>query len=135
MFTLPNFKSKILIRLLDTQKDNGPMLFNLMGQCFQDVGLTKWTNVITKQCPTNADCTKANFDKCIKDYLEAATWFPKAGDQLIHWLCTAKKSALMLMHKFMQHRVQLISYLDGGYLRQTMEIPTAQEKSEQIFFA
>ncbi len=45
-FTLPDFKSKILTRLMDTQKDNGPTLFNLMGQCFQDVGLTEWTNVI-----------------------------------------------------------------------------------------
>jgi hypothetical protein len=33
-FTLPDFKSKILTQLSDTQKDNGPMLFNLMGQCF-----------------------------------------------------------------------------------------------------
>jgi hypothetical protein len=57
---LPDFKSKILTRLLDTQKGNGPTLFNLMGQCFLDVGLTKWTNIIAKQYPTNADGTKAN---------------------------------------------------------------------------
>jgi hypothetical protein len=31
--------------------------------------------------------------------------------------------------------VQLLSYLEGGYLCRTMEVPTAQEKSEQIFFA
>ncbi len=37
-YTLSNFKSKILIRLLDTQKDDGPLLFHLMGQCLQDVG-------------------------------------------------------------------------------------------------
>jgi hypothetical protein len=30
--------------------------------------------------------------------------------------------------------VQLLSYLKGGYLRQTMELPLVQEKSEQIFF-
>ncbi len=35
-FWLPNFKSEILTQLLDTQKDNGPTLFNLMGQCFQE---------------------------------------------------------------------------------------------------
>jgi hypothetical protein len=29
--------------------------------------------------------------------------------------------------------VQLFSYLDGSYLRQTIELPTAQEKSEPIF--
>ena len=65
-YTLPNFKSKILTRLLDTQKDNGPTLFNLMGQCFQDVGLTKWANVVNKGCPDKMHCTKENFNKCIR---------------------------------------------------------------------
>ncbi len=59
------------------------MLFSLMGQCFQDVGLTKWTSVIAKQCPNNADRTKANFNKCIRNYLEAVAGFPNVGDQLI----------------------------------------------------
>jgi hypothetical protein len=39
-YMLPKFKSKILTRLLDTQKNNDPLLFSLMGQCFQDVDLT-----------------------------------------------------------------------------------------------
>ncbi len=113
-FALPDFKSKILTRLLDTQKDNGPMLFNLMGQCFQDVGLSKWTNISAKQCPTNVDCMKANFDECIRDYLEAVALFPNVGDQLIRWLCTTKNPTIMPMGEFMWHQVQLISYLDGG---------------------
>jgi hypothetical protein len=100
---LPDFKSKILTQLLDTQKDDGAFLFNLMGQCFQDIGLTKWTSIVAKQCPNNADCTKANFNKCIRDYLKAAAVFPNVGNQLICWLCTAKKPALMPMHKFTQH--------------------------------
>jgi hypothetical protein len=33
-YTLPDFKSKILTQLLDAQKDNGPLLFSLLGQCF-----------------------------------------------------------------------------------------------------
>ena len=73
-----------------------------MGQCFQDKTLTEWTSVIAKQCPNDADCMKANFDECIRDYLEAVTRFPNIGDQLICWLCTAKKPALMLMHEFMR---------------------------------
>jgi hypothetical protein len=40
-YTLPDFKSKILTQLSVEQKDDGPLLFSLMGQCFQDVGLTK----------------------------------------------------------------------------------------------
>ncbi len=101
MYTLPNFKSKILTRPLDLLKDNGPLLFSLLDQCFQDVGLTGWTSVVAKQCPDDADPTRAIFDKCIRDYLEAVAGFPNIGDQLIHWLCTAKKPALMPMHEFM----------------------------------
>ncbi len=54
---------------------------------------------------------------------------------LICWLCTAKKPALMPMHEFMRHQVQLLSYLESDYLHRTMDLPTAQEQSEQIFFA
>jgi hypothetical protein len=134
-YTLPNFKSKILTWLLISQKYNGPLLFSLLGQCFQDVGLTEWTSIVAKQCPSNADPTKANFNECIRDYLEAIAGFPNIGNQLVCWLCTSKKSALMPMHKFMQHQVQLLSYLKSDYLRQTMDVLTAQVKSEQIFFA
>jgi hypothetical protein len=56
------------------------------------------------------------------------------GDQLIHWPCVAKKPAFMLIHEFMQRRTQLFSYLDSGYFHWTTELPTAQEKSERIFF-
>jgi hypothetical protein len=123
-YTLPNFKSKILTRLSDAEKDNGPLLFSLLSQCFQDVGLTEWTSVIAKRCPNNADWTKATFNKCIRDYLEAVTGFSNIGDQLICWLCTAKKPVLMPMHEFMRRWVQLLSYLESGYLRQTMDVPT-----------
>ncbi len=41
VYTLPHFKSKIFTRLSAEQKDNGPLLFSLMGQCFQDVGLNE----------------------------------------------------------------------------------------------
>ncbi len=84
------------------QKDNGLLLFSLMGQCLQGVGLTKWTSIVAKQCPNDANYTKANFDKCMKDYLEAIAGFPNIVDQLIHWLCMSKKPTLMPMHKFTQ---------------------------------
>jgi hypothetical protein len=87
-YTLPDFKSKILTWLSVKQKDDGPLLFSLMGQCFQDVGLTEWTSVIAKQCPEDVHCTKENFDECIRDYREAVAGFPNIGDQLICWLCT-----------------------------------------------
>jgi hypothetical protein len=114
-YTLPGFKSKILTQLSDAQKDNGPLLFSLLGQCFQDVSLTKWTSAVAKQCPNDANHTKANFDKCIRDYLEANAGFPSIGNQLICWLCMAKKPALMPMHEIMWRRVQLLNYLEGDY--------------------
>jgi hypothetical protein len=123
VYTLPDFKSKILTWLSDLQKDNGPLLFSHLGQCFQDVGLTEWTSVVAKPCPEDADRTKAKFDKCIRDYLEAVAGFPNIGNQLICWLCIAKKPALMPMHKFMRHWVQLLSYLESDYLHQKMDVP------------
>jgi hypothetical protein len=135
VYTLPNLKSKILTQLSAEQKDDGPLLFNQMGQCFQDVGLTEWTSVIAKQCPEDADCMKEKIGKCIRDYLEAVAGFPNIGDQLICWLRKAKKPALMPMHEFMRCQVQLLNYLKGNYLHQTMDVPKAQEKSEHIFFA
>jgi hypothetical protein len=58
-------------------------------------------SINAKQCPTESDPTKVNFDECIRDYLEAVAGFPNVGDQLIRWLPTAKKPALMPMHVFM----------------------------------
>ncbi len=78
---------------------------------------------------------KENFNECIRDYLEAVAGFPNIGYQLILWLCSTKKPAFMPMHEFMQRQVQLLSYLEGGCVCQTMELPTAQEKSNHIFYA
>jgi hypothetical protein len=38
-------------------------LFNLIGQCFQDVSLTKWNKVVEKRCPNNTDLAKASFNE------------------------------------------------------------------------
>jgi hypothetical protein len=64
---------------------------------------------------------------------EAVTRCSNIGDQLIWWFCIAAKPAFMLIHEFMQQLTQLFSYLNNGYLHQTMEMPTAQEKSKKIF--
>jgi hypothetical protein len=40
--------------------EDGPTLFNLIGQCFQDIGLTKWNKVVRKQCPDNTNLAKAS---------------------------------------------------------------------------
>jgi hypothetical protein len=43
-------------------KDGQP-LFNLIGQCFQDISLIKWNKVVGKQCLNDNDLAKANFKK------------------------------------------------------------------------
>ena len=40
--------------------EDGPPLFNLIGQCFQDVSLTKWNKVFGKLCLDDNDLAKAS---------------------------------------------------------------------------
>ncbi len=71
-----NFKLKIVTWLAKAKKEDGPMLFSLMAQCFLIIGLIEWTNVVGKQCPNKTYLTKENFDKCLRDYFEAIAGFP-----------------------------------------------------------
>jgi hypothetical protein len=48
--TLPNFESKIVLRLPANKQRNGPTLFLLFKQCFQEDRLTEWKNVISAHC-------------------------------------------------------------------------------------
>ncbi len=45
------FKSKIVTWLSETKQEDAPTQFSLMGQCFQDIGLTKWTNIAGQAMP------------------------------------------------------------------------------------
>jgi hypothetical protein len=88
-----------LTRLSDLQKDNGPLLFSLLGQCFQDVlGLMEWTSLVAKQCPDDADRTKVNFDECIRDYLEAVAGFWRPADLLASYGKKARSHANARVH-------------------------------------
>jgi hypothetical protein len=97
-FTPPDFKSKIVTPLSKTKKEDSPTLYSLMGQCFQDVGLTELTNIVGKQCPNNMHLTKKTFDQCKWNYLEEVARFLNIGNQLIHWLCISKMPAFMPTH-------------------------------------
>jgi hypothetical protein len=43
--------------------EDGPLLFNPIGQCFQDIGLTEWNKVVRKRCLDDNDLAKASFKK------------------------------------------------------------------------
>ncbi len=47
---------------LALMKDDPP-LFNRIGQCFQDVSLTKCNKVVGRQCLDDNDLAKASFKK------------------------------------------------------------------------
>jgi hypothetical protein len=53
------FESKYFLSLTE----DGPPLFNLIGQCFQDVGFTESNKVVGKQCLGDNDLAKAGFKK------------------------------------------------------------------------
>ncbi len=62
--------------------EDGPPLFNLIGQCFQDVSLTEWNKVVGKQCLNDNDLAKASFKKWTRDYQRQSPGCPK---QTTNW--------------------------------------------------
>ncbi len=62
--------------------EDGLPLFNRIGQCFQDISLTKWNKVIRKQCLNDNDRAKASFKKWTQDYQRQSPSFPK---QMTNW--------------------------------------------------
>ena len=131
--TLPDFKHLVVNHLPANKIEVGQTLFPLLEQCLQEVALTKWRNVVLKRCPTEDSKTYENFLECIRDYLEALAGFPNVGDQLICWLHTVKKPALMTVHDFMRRQVQLMTYLKDGLLRCMKALPSDGEKSNNFF--
>ncbi len=57
--------------------EDGPPLFNLTGQCFQEVSLTEWNKVVGKRCHDNNDLVKASFKKWTRDYQRQSPGCPK----------------------------------------------------------
>ncbi len=108
-------------------------------QPYRSVFLGRWSYQMQqfhqKAMPQQHQPCKSKFQRVNPGLPEAATRLSNIGNQLIGWLCVAKKPAFMLIHEFTQQQTQLFSYLDNSYLHQTMELPTAQEKSKQIFLA
>jgi hypothetical protein len=62
--------------------EDGPPLFNLIGQCFQDSSLTEWNKVVGKQCLNDNDLAKASFKKWTRDYQRQSPGCPK---QMTNW--------------------------------------------------
>ena len=98
--TLPDLEWKIVSHLPTNKQRDGPMFFSLMKQCFQEVDLTEWMNVVSARCLGEGKKTFDNLVECQQDYLEALAGFPNIGDQWIRWFCTARKPALMPTHDY-----------------------------------
>ncbi len=57
--------------------EDGPPLFNHIGQCLQDVSLTKWNKVVGKHCLNDNELAKASFKKWTRDYQRQSPGCPK----------------------------------------------------------
>jgi hypothetical protein len=62
--TLPDFESKIVLRLPVNKQRDGTTLFPLMEQCFQEVRLTKWLNDVSTRCPDDETNMFENLVEC-----------------------------------------------------------------------
>ena len=58
------------------KQHDGPTLHSLLEQCFEEVGLTKWKNVVFVCCPDEDSKMYENLLECQRDYLEVLTGFP-----------------------------------------------------------
>ncbi len=108
-------------------------------QPYRSVFPGHWSYLMEQSCwkamPQWYQPCESKFQRVNPGLPEAVTRLSNVGNQLIHLFCIAKEPAFMLIHEFMQCQIQLFSYLNNGYLHQTLELPIAQEKSEQIFLA
>lgn len=95
---LPNFKLKDISHLPPNKQCEGQLLFPLMEQCSQEVGLTEWMNVVSAHCPDKESKMFENLVDCKQDYLEALAGFLNICNQLIHWFHTAQNLVLMPTH-------------------------------------
>ena len=98
---LLDFESKIVLRLPANKQRDGPTLFPLLEQCFQEVGLTEWKNVVSAHCSDEYAKMFKNLIECQRDYLEVLAGFPNIGEQLICWFHTTQKPAHMPTHDYM----------------------------------
>ena len=64
---LPDFESKIVSCLPADKQRDGPTLFPLLEQCFQEVGLTEWKNIIFARCPDEYTKMFENLIECQQD--------------------------------------------------------------------
>jgi hypothetical protein len=86
--TLSDFESKLVLPLPANKQHDGPTLFQLLEQCFQEVSLTECKNVVSARFPDKDTKTFENLVECQQDYLEALVGFPNIDDQVICWFHT-----------------------------------------------
>ena len=68
IYTIPDFKQKVVARLDTTQADHGNRLFDLFGQCLQGPAATKWKSILDVY-PDETRMAE-NLEVAIKTYLE-----------------------------------------------------------------
>jgi hypothetical protein len=135
-FALPDFKSKILTRLSDAQKDNGPLLFSLLG--WSVLSGRRPDRVDRHHCetmPEQCRLDEGTLRPVHQGLPQGRCWVPqhrRPADSLASYGQKARSYANAWVHAASSAASQLPrEWLPPFW---TMDIPTAQEKSEQIFF-
>jgi hypothetical protein len=79
MQMLPDFELQIVSCLPANKQRDGPTLFPLFEQCFQEVHLTEWKNVVSARCPDKGANT-------FKNLCRMSTQLPQGTHQVPkHW--------------------------------------------------
>mmetsp|Transcript_5824 Transcript_5824/g.9968 ORF Transcript_5824/g.9968 Transcript_5824/m.9968 type:complete len:570 (+) Transcript_5824:162-1871(+) len=131
IYTIPEFESKIRLRLDKAAKDYVPKIHDLFGRCLQGKASTKWNKVL-KRYPV-VDRTEDTFKSAQQDYLESVAEIKNLGDMVIRQLRDLHKPMFLPVEGYIDRRDEWQRHIDSGYLRVTLSQATAQERAEQVF--
>eukprot|EP00957_Ditylum_brightwellii_P098543 7506694-Ditylum_brightwellii.AAC.1 len=131
IYTIEEFRKKIVAHLDSTAADHLQRLHNLFGQCLQGAVATKWIAVLDK-FPV-ATCTDITFKEAQKAYLEKIVEVTNLRDMLIRQLQNNGKLAHMKFNTYVACCQEWVCHLDSRYLNITIAMLTDQENVQAIF--
>eukprot|EP00957_Ditylum_brightwellii_P093947 7154114-Ditylum_brightwellii.AAC.1 len=131
IYTIEEFRKKIVAHLDPITTDHPQRLHNLFGQYLQGAVATKWPTILDKFPVVTR--TNITFKEAQKAYLEKIAKVKNLRDMLIHQLQNNDKPAHMRFNTYVARRQEWVCHLDSGYLNITIAMLTDQENIEAIF--
>lgn len=136
-YTLVQLETNCLQRLDENQRRNGKMLFHLTPMILQGPALSIWKQVLEDlELPDKEeDYTHDLWVKGITLYLEGVAGIKYLKDVAIRFSLNSKKTAEMPPPQFFRRRSMIQGYINGGFLRGNLAIPTQRQLNEAAFLA